>query len=540
MSAIAGSGLRVIAISAHNYKRLVVAELEPKGLSVIVGGRNAQGKSSLLDAIADAIGGAKRGAGTELALRVGSVKGSVRVDLGEIVVTRTWTPGNDKLVVESPPGSPIKSPQAVLDKLLGDLSFDPLAFARMDPKRQAETLRKLAGLDTRSIEERRAAAYGQRTTVNGQLKTATTMRDQTTVPPEPPPAPPKPSIGALLEQQRGLQAVVTDYRDVEARPARLEGSLAILRREIAERSDRVVAVTELLKAADLAQAALQEAAIKASDAATYAKPLGVLGVRIDNLAKSAAEQERQVDLYLTEQRAIVAAARREIDEREQLQREAEAELERAREEAAGAAVSREIDERELGRNAAALKDADRATAAAEAAQQAIDEHRRALALWRERDALVTKLRQDADALTEIIERCDREKLEAIGAAKMPVEGLGIDGDVVTFRGIPLSQASQAERVRVGVAIGAALNPQLRVILVREGALLDDDSMRDLLEVAGSYGFQVWIETVGDRALSQGVGVIIEDGRIIATSEPAEPADEATRDSMAAAAASEDE
>ena len=74
----------------------------------------------------------------------------------------------------------------------------------------------------------------------------------------------------------------------------------------------------------------------------------------------------------------------------------------------------------------------------------------------------------------------------------------------------MEQASSAEQTRVAVAIGLALNPELPVVLIRDGSLLDDDSLAEVAKQAAAAGAQVWLERVG-----KGVecSVIIEDGEV---------------------------
>ncbi len=503
--------LRILGLRVSNYKRVVAIDLRPDGRSVLVGGDNAQGKTSLLDSIADALGGAKRGSKTDLALRTGSVKGEVRVDLGDYVVIRTWTPSSDKLVVESPPGSPLKSPQAVLDKLVGDLSFDPLAFARQDAKTQAETLRRISGLDTREIDTRRATAYTERTRINGDVKTQRAVRDAVAVPPEPPAPPARPSVSGLLDEQTRLRQRVIDLRGIEAAPGEIERAIATVDREIAAATAALAAFGPRIAGADAAAISIAQALDKLR-AAKLAAPEGVaaaVAVQIGGVESLAANVSR----FLAENVRDRDAADKTKTDGERLRLDQAAELDSARGEAQTAFNERQAADARLSEIDAALRDADAATARHEAAVRAVEAHRRAMAEWSRLDAEVKRLEAEAARRTETIERCDADKLAAIGAARMPVTGLGIDGDVVTFRGVPFSQASGAEKVRVGMAVGAALNPTLRVILVREGALLDDTSLSTMLANAAERGFQVWVETVGERDAGESVGVVIEDGRV---------------------------
>jgi hypothetical protein len=73
---------------------------------------------------------------------------------------------------------------------------------------------------------------------------------------------------------------------------------------------------------------------------------------------------------------------------------------------------------------------------------------------------------------------------------MPVEGLGFadseDGPFVTLGAEPFDQASQAQKIRVSVAIAAAMNPKLRVARILDGSLLDARSWAALEDYAATH------------------------------------------------------
>ena len=115
---------------------------------------------------------------------------------------------------------------------------------------------------------------------------------------------------------------------------------------------------------------------------------------------------------------------------------------------------------------------------------------------------------EAEAITEQIETIDASKRQQMEAAAWPVPGLGFDESGVTYNGLPFCQASSAEALRVSVAIGAAMNPVLRVMLIRDGSLLDNHSLQAVAEIAEQRDLQVWLERVGD---GEECSVIIEDG-----------------------------
>lgn len=103
----------------------------------------------------------------------------------------------------------------------------------------------------------------------------------------------------------------------------------------------------------------------------------------------------------------------------------------------------------------------------------------------------------ASKLTEKISKIDTEKAEMLASASFPVDGLGFDEEGVTYNGVPFKQASTAEQIRVSMAMAIALNPELRVIRITDGSLLDVNSLALVEEMARENDYQVWIEVVGE-------------------------------------------
>ena len=83
--------------------------------------------------------------------------------------------------------------------------------------------------------------------------------------------------------------------------------------------------------------------------------------------------------------------------------------------------------------------------------------------------------------------------------------------LVTFQGVPFSQASSAEQIRVSVAMAMAMNPRLRVLRIKDGSLLDDQALAALREQVAENDFQLWLEVV--TTSTEGGAVIIEDGKV---------------------------
>jgi DNA repair exonuclease SbcCD ATPase subunit len=207
-------GSHIVELLVENIMKVRVAHIKPKGSVVQICGKNGQGKTSVLRAIAWALTGT-----TDVPtqpIRAGQRVGSVKMDLGDLVVTRYFTrvdpeksaKGNSyftKLIVEGKRRETFKSPQAVLDALMGKISFDPLAFTRMDDKKQMETLRGLVtfDIDLDQVQAEIKAAYDARREAGRIFDVA------------------KARLASIPKPEEGLPAKPVD---VEAITRRLEGA----------------------------------------------------------------------------------------------------------------------------------------------------------------------------------------------------------------------------------------------------------------------------------------------------------------------------
>ena len=161
--------MRIIRLRAENIKKLVAIEITPTGNLIRITGKNASGKSSCLDAIFWALGGMN---GIQAQpIRKGQTRAKVEIDLGEMIVKRSFSEGGTtSLTIENKDGLRFKSPQTLLDGLLGKLSFDPLAFMNLEPRKQFETLRQLTGVDFSKLDALRQRIYDERSATNRDVK----------------------------------------------------------------------------------------------------------------------------------------------------------------------------------------------------------------------------------------------------------------------------------------------------------------------------------------------------------------------------------
>ena len=391
-------------LQVENVKRLKAVTVRPDGSLVVINGNNAQGKSSLLDSIAYALGG--KALCPEDPIRHGEENAEIKIDLGDLIVQRRFTAKTSTLKVTTPEGAEWKTPQTILDGMLKKLTLDPLAFSRMDNAEQMKTLCGLAGFDLDAYRQARKEVYDERTLIGRDIKQAKAVLDELPeVDDDLPTAP--------INQSEAWQ----ELKDAQSN------------------NREIVAV----------QGAIEETK-----------------KRIERL-----------EAELEEQRACLAAI-----EHDPLQKEI-------------------IDEAPIEQKIRDIVDLnDRIGTNNEA---------------RDKRESLEKLEAEYEVFTKCIERLDAERDKSIANANLPVDGLSVQEGGVFYRGVPLDQASSAERLRVSCAIGMADNPEINIQLIRDGSLLDEDGLGIVAEMADAHGAQVWIERVGkgDEA-----AIVIEDGEVV--------------------------
>jgi DNA repair exonuclease SbcCD ATPase subunit len=146
---------------------------------------------------------------------------------------------------------------------------------------------------------------------------------------------------------------------------------------------------------------------------------------------------------------------------------------------------------------------------------AIDKRGQRDELQKEIDGITKRV----DSLSTALDEHEANQTKAIEEAKFPIPGLAFGNQEVIFEGIPFTQVSNADQIRASVAIGMADNPQLRVMRIKDGSLLDNASMKVISEMCMSEDFQLFCEIVDT---SGDVGVYLEEGEVKTVNDEPEP------------------
>ena len=156
--------IKINSLELENVKRVKAVKLEPtkNGLTV-VGGKNNQGKTSVLDAIAWALGGAKYKPSQPQ--REGSlVEPQLHIELSNgIVVERLGKNGSLKVI--DPSGQ--KGNQSLLDSFISQFALDLPKFMEADKNTKAKILLQIIGVgDQLSVfDKQESELYNRRTEI---------------------------------------------------------------------------------------------------------------------------------------------------------------------------------------------------------------------------------------------------------------------------------------------------------------------------------------------------------------------------------------
>ena len=414
---------RIVKLTVENVKKIKAVSVTPEGNLFIIGGKNGAGKSSLIDSVAMVMGGKGQEPGEPL--RQGEKHGKIIAELDTLIIKKVFTPKGSKVTVEGKDGAVYPSPQAMLADMYGKLTFDPLAFSRMDARKQVETLRDLAGLDFGSADAARKELFTERTIVNRELDTT----------------------------QKRLKAMAwhEDAPDDEVSVSGLMTDLS--------------AATETN---GVNEAERERWEILETDKKTCTREIEMIEGKI-------LELRDQINQVMERRKAF-----REGAEEQEIKCKVLTDIDTA-------AITERI-------------------SSAEGINQKVRENTARRRLEGEAETIAAQ----ADKLTVAIEKIDADKARQLAEAELPIEGLGLSDAGVTFNGLPFDQCSSAEQLRISVAMGIKLNPKLRVMLIRDGSLLDTDSLKLLKDMAEEADQQIWLERVGEGEECQ---VIIEDGSV---------------------------
>lgn len=383
------------SLEIKNFQRVSSAVIEPSGNVVMVCGQNANGKTSVLDAI-EVTFEKFNARVTKRPVKDGAGRADIKITLTDgTQLHQKFLPSGPQLTGTAPDGQKIS--QKDVDQVISALGVDAAAFITAGEKKQLETLLSIVELPfvPAELDAERKAVFAKRTEVNGYAKRLDAQLQAFLPLPD-----------GLPEEETSVSALVKELnaaRETEQR-------LAFARQRVWNSNSRLEQIR-----AELAEAETELTAAKAALSECEAEPL----LDIDDLQLS-------------------------ID-----------------------------------------------TAEVTNAQIRVSRERAAVA----KNLQVTQ--QEADQLTAQLAEIDQRKADGLANAEMPIDGLSFDEEGVLYQGVPFSRASGAEQIIVSAAMIIATDPEVRTMVIRNGNVMDTNSLAVLQEMCEDNDFQAFVEFVSD-------------------------------------------
>jgi DNA repair exonuclease SbcCD ATPase subunit len=419
---MANTASKIVKFEVNNMMAVRFAEVEfdEAGGLVVVGGENGSGKSSLIMALQFVFGGKK--AIDKDPLRYGAEKGFVNVELGgrPFTIRRTINDkGGETLTVKGPDGKAIKSPQRVLNELMGAVGIDPSIIWSASDAEISKKLRDAMGIDLTKLDAKEKDAFERRSLANRTLKHSTVAVEGAE------------TFDDVPQEKTSMSALLKEFKEGEAQNKARGKHLAAIDANTQRRSE--------------------------------------IDKEVDKKEKEIAALKEEREELIVRDEELEGILNDTVD----------------------------IDLNEIGVRMGTV----------EAVNNKIDANLKAAGLKEELEndkARVEELNKEVEAIRQ-------EKLEVIAAAEFPLEGVEFDHNgQMTMDGKPWHAWSDGERLLASFEISAAMAPNLKAVVMRQGSLFDDEAKKVIAEIAQERGYLVLMEVVGD---SDEVSIYMVDGQM---------------------------
>ena len=237
--------IKINAFELENVKRIKAVALKPtpSGLTVI-GGDNNQGKTSVLDTIAWALGGDRYKPSNPA--RDGSVvPPSIRVTLSNgLIVERTGK--NNTLKVTDPNGN--RHGQQLLNSFIEELALNLPKFMESPDREKANTLLQIIGVgdQLRELEHRETELYNRRRVVGQEADRKKKFAMEMPMYPDAPAEPV--SAYELIQRQQAILAINGENQRKRQMASQLEFQCNQLKNQVADAENKLAALREALSA----------------------------------------------------------------------------------------------------------------------------------------------------------------------------------------------------------------------------------------------------------------------------------------------------
>lgn len=159
---------RIIGLEAENVKRIKAVELNFLDGLTVIGGKNRQGKTSILDTIMALVGGNSYTPSN--AVRDGEKKGKAKITLNNGVSIETTFTKNGRTGLKVSGSGMVGGPQTLINKIFGEKALDITRFLKASEKEKAEILKGIIPVDIEKYDAEYQELYEARREKNRDIK----------------------------------------------------------------------------------------------------------------------------------------------------------------------------------------------------------------------------------------------------------------------------------------------------------------------------------------------------------------------------------
>lgn len=463
-------GLHILSAEITNFKNISHKEIEIDGRNMLVVGPNRKGKSSLLQALMTPLDANYKPLSP---IKEGEERGSIEMVIGGIMngekkkytVEMYFSQGKQKgrLVLLDEEGQKIPSPQGALEAIIGNIGFDIMDFL--------------------SLSKTRGGSHSK----EGALKQVEILK-------------------SLMPKEVRDELTLTDFKIKEITDSRVALNKEI--KELQEKQKHGYTEEQLEEFSKPKK--IEEIEKKLTDigeaSQTYAKAVAAKArlekeIADDKKETSSGLSAKDAETNITELDLLVERLQQKNDQRTvafmvQLNKY-KGDLKKIVEIAAGIpgkekllnATNKWFTKNEEPKSELIVKELSDANKHNETCK--------AVAKLKEEYIELEKKKKLYDEKEVEINELKDRKRNIFALNHLQVKGLTFDEDQVLYNNLPLDDNQQASStiIGVGVKIAMLMNPNLKVIVIKDGSLLDKDTANQILKMINKYGYQLLIEMV---------------------------------------------
>ena len=463
-------GLKILSAEIENFKNIQQKDIKLDGRSVRIIGGNGEGKSSLIQALLSVTGSKWI---PDEPVSKGEERGHVEVTIGgkehgEDVTYKlgVWFSKKGRVIIEDGEGNNIGKSKSVVNEIIGNFGFDIMEFlsmARTDTGKasKAGIQKQIKALEDLMPLELREKLFN----IDNELKDKAELKTE------------------LNLKLKGVKSQIADFNmSDEDREKYMEpiDEDAIVKR-LGSVSEEIQKYDDVAKEVNQMERDLPSLELAVNS-------IGSLDKKIDSINDIKNELENDNS---QETRTLVVHAASYLSY-----------LKKHLTQGIDAKPVIPTYKEKIQKGTAWLEKKQRPSL--ESIQKELEEariHNRTHESVKDAAGLHTKLadvQKEIDALDDSVKKLKTSKTEVFATeGALPVAGLAFDEDQITYKGLPFVEGQQPSStlIGVGVNIAMAMNPNLKVIVIKDGSLLDKKMYKYILGLVEKKGYQLLMEQV---------------------------------------------